>query len=52
MGKMPDVGDSFVCGLLTVTVTEIEERRIAFAEVVKHPEPEDSENEADETENA
>ncbi|MBQ8640766.1 MAG: HlyC/CorC family transporter [Clostridia bacterium] len=36
LGKVPDTGDSFVCGHLTVTVTETEERRIAFAEVRWH----------------
>jgi len=37
LGKVPDPGDSFVCGHLTVTVTEIEERRVAFAEIRWHP---------------
>jgi len=37
LGRVPDPGDSFVFGHLTVAVTEIEERRIAFAEVIKHP---------------
>jgi len=45
LGKVAGVGDSFVCGQLTVTVTETEERRVAFAEVVKHPANADEEAE-------
>ena len=45
LGKVAGVGDSFVCGRLTVTVTETEERRVAFAEVVKHPANADEEAE-------
>ena len=44
LGKVPDPGDSFVCGHLTVMVTEIEERRVAFAQVKKHPVMEEKEN--------
>ncbi|MBR5444663.1 MAG: HlyC/CorC family transporter [Clostridia bacterium] len=44
LGKVPDLGDSFLFAHLTVAVTEIEERRIAFAEVRKHPLP-DAEDE-------
>ena len=43
LGKVAGVGDSFVCGQLTVTVTETEERRVAFAEVVRHPVSEEEE---------
>lgn len=48
LGKVAGVGDSFMCGPLTVTVTETDERRVAFAEVVKHPVSEEDETEADE----
>ena len=51
LGRVPDPGDSFVFGCLTVAVTEIEERRIAFAEVKKHPAPDEETDEPENTEN-
>lgn len=50
LGKVPVTGDSFVCGALTVHVTEIEERRVAFAEVRRHSVPDEDTDEPETTE--
>lgn len=41
LGKIPDIGDSFSHGDITVTVTELDYHRVAFVEVEKTVPPED-----------